>query len=146
MGPEALLPRGVRPVEMVGGSLTSSLPFFSRHRDIKPDNILLDRCGHIRLADFGSCLKLRADGTVSGAPRSPSPAPRRRASGPPMRGAGWSSAEPEVQSVKGLRRVNKTRMEAGLDLEGEGAGDPGLSVLGSGLEEAGVGTKIQGRG
>lgn len=35
--------------------------FFS---DIKPDNVLLDANGHIRLADFGSCLKLNEDGTV----------------------------------------------------------------------------------
>ncbi|XP_048218357.1 LOW QUALITY PROTEIN: serine/threonine-protein kinase MRCK beta [Perognathus longimembris pacificus] len=34
------------------------------HRDIKPDNVLLDVNGHIRLADFGSCLKMSDDGTV----------------------------------------------------------------------------------
>lgn len=32
--------------------------FFCLLRDVKPDNMLVDKAGHLKLADFGTCMKM----------------------------------------------------------------------------------------
>ncbi len=45
-----------------GLPLTFSLPTYS---DIKPENFAIERSGHLKLIDFGSAIRLDADGKVN---------------------------------------------------------------------------------
>ena len=51
--------RVITMLEQVGSALALAHRNNVVHRDIKPDNILIDKDGHIKLTDFGLCTGFR---------------------------------------------------------------------------------------